>query len=820
MAQHTFSLRRSCLLLAAIATFLPDAARADAPPKIVELKVEPASLTLTGPRDGRRFVVRGKDAAGDWHDLTRSAVARVSGEAARLVDGFVEPVKDGKAEVVLTAGTLQIKLPITVSGQAAAPPISFVRDVMPILGKSGCNAGTCHGGQKGRNGFKLSLRGYDPAFDHEQIVEDLAGRRVDRKEPANSLVLLKPTQGVPHEGKFIFDEKSRYYRLLRQWIAEGCESDVDKTRRVERIEVLPQVPLLLGLRQEQQLIVLAHYGDGSSRDVSRDAVYSSSTDSIVGVDGAGLITAIRKGDAAILIRYEGQFAAVPVSALVPAPNFKWTKPPVHNYVDDLVWRKLERIKVLPSELCTDAEFLRRVYLDLLGIPPTPREVREFLADKRETQLKRRTMVDNLLERREYVDFWTMRLADLMQVNRKFLGEKGVWSFHQWLRRQILADRPWNELVYDLVTGVGGTIEAPNSAFFRIGRESTQAMENTTHLFLGVRFNCNKCHDHPFERWTYGDYYHLAAYYSQVGIRKRTRTEDEVVYERRDGGEERHPKTGAVVPPRFPFSHAGTPAQPTGTRRQQLAQWLTAKENPYFARSMANRLWSHLIGRGIIDPVDDIRAGNPPSNPELLDALTADFIAKKFSIKHMLRTVATSRVYQLSIVPNATNDDDQTNFSHARPRLLAAEQLLDTVRAATGTKNKFPNLPSGFRASQLPDPEAGRDTFLKEFGQPIRESVCDCERRNELNMGRALALVNGPLSGAVSAADGRIAALFNAKPTDQGIVEEVYLATLCRPPIAAETERCLKALAKAGNKQEFAQDLMSALMTTSAFLFNR
>jgi hypothetical protein len=791
-------------------------------PRVLELKVEPVALNLAGPRDERRFVVRGKLENGFWLDLTRAAKTTINGAAARLQDGFLVPVKDGKAEVTISFADKQVVLPVAVSGQGATPPVSFVRDIMPILAKTGCNAGTCHGAQKGRNGFKLSLRGYDPTFDHEQLVEDISGRRIDRKEPANSLILLKPTQGVPHEGKHVFDEKSRYYKLIHQWIAEGCGSDVSLTKRASRLEVLPQLPVLSGIGQEQQLAVIAYYPDGSSRDVTRDAVYTSSVETICSVSADGLVKALRKGDSAILIRYEGQFAVNPVSVLVADPNFKWSSPPAHNYVDELVYKKLQRIQVNPSELCSDADFLRRVYLDLIGIPPTPEEVRAFLGDARETQLKRREVVDKLLDRPEYVDFWTLRWADLMQVNRKYLGEKGVWSFNSWLRHQVASDRPWNETAYDLVTGVGSTVDSPNSAFFRIAREPGQAVENMTHLFLGIRFNCNKCHDHPFERWTLGDYYRLAGYFTQTGIRKGNLADDEVIFQSRDGGDMRHPKTGQVLAPQFPFSYPSVEKNPpTGSRREQLAKWLTSADNPYFARAMANRLWAYLNGRGIIDPVDDIRAGNPPSNPELLDALTADFVKNRFSIKHLVRTICLSRTYQLSIEPNATNGWDTENFSHARPRRLTAEQLLDGVRAATGTKNRFPGLPGGWRAAQLPEPATGKDGFLAQFGQPIRESPCDCERRSEVSLVQALALVNGPtLSGAVSEPGGRLAALFQKKPEDKQIIEEVYLAVLCRPPSDKELERCQKELARASNKQEWAQDLMWALLNTPAFLFNR
>jgi hypothetical protein len=791
--------------------------------QVTELKLEPAALNLVGPRDSRRFVVRGKTADGSWVDLTASAKLQVKGDCFRLDGAFVEPVKDGQGELVITAAGREAKIAVTVKDSATPAPVSFVRDIMPILAKSGCNAGTCHGAAKGRNGFKLSLRGYDPAFDYEQIVEEIAGRRIDRKEPANSLVLLKPTMGVPHEGKMAFDEKSRLYRLFHQWIAEGCVSDVPSAKRVSRIETFPQAPVLGNVGQEQQIAVIAYYPDGSSRDVTREAVYSSSNENVCSVTGEGLVKAIRKGESAVLIRYEGQFAVNPVSVLTPNPGFVWTNPPANNYIDTLVHAKLQRIKVLPSELCGDADFLRRVYLDLLGIPPSPEEVRGFLADQRETQLKRREVIDKLLDRPEFVDFWTLRLADLMQVNRKYLGEKGTWAFREWIRQQISTDRPWNEMAYDLLTGVGGTAQAPQSAFYRIAREPGQAVENATHLFLGIRFNCNKCHDHPFERWTLGNYYHLAAYFGQVGIKKGATTDEEIVYERRDGGEVLHPKTNAALKPEFPFTHPGfDPVKDSArNRREALARWMTAPENPYFAKAMANRLWAYLTGRGIIDPVDDIRAGNPPTNAELLDALTVDFIKNKFSMKHLVRTIANSRIYQLSIEPNATNADDVENFSRGRPRRLTAEQLLDSVRAATGTKNKFPGFPSGTRAAQLPDPAVGKGTFLEQFGMPVRESPCECERRNEMSLGQALALVNGPtLSAAVAEPGGRVAAIFKDKPDDKKVIEEIYLAVLCRFPTEQELARFTAVLAKSSNKQATAQDITWALLNTSAFLFNR
>jgi hypothetical protein len=788
-----------------------------------ELKVEPASLTLSGPRDGWRYVVRGRAADGAWYDLTRVAKTTLAGDCVKLVDGFLEPVKDGEATLTLTAGDKSVALPVKVTGMDRASPVSFVRDVMPILSKTGCNQGTCHGAQKGRNGFKLSLRGYDPAWDHEQIVDDIAGRRVDRKEPANSLFLLKPTQGVAHEGKLLFDERSRYYDILHQWIAEGCVNDTATARRVERIDVFPYGPVLSNIGLEQQLVVVATFPDGTKRDVTREAVYTSSSDPVLTVSPTGMVTALRKGEAAVLIRYEGQFAVNPVSVLVAQPNFKWTDPPAFNYIDELVYEKLKTIQVMPSELCSDADFLRRVYLDLIGVPPTPDEVRAFLADNRETKVKRSEVIDKLLDRNEYVDFWTLRWADLMQVNRKYLGEKGTWAFRNWIHQQVAKDRPWNEMAYDLITGSGDTNHSPASAFFRVARDPEQAVENMTHLFLAIRFNCNKCHDHPFERWTWNQYYHLAAYFGQTAVKKGAADEDEIVFDRRSGGEVKHPRTNAVMEPRFPFSVPGVDPNGSGTRREQLARWVTSKDNPYFAKSMANRLWGYLLGKGIIDPLDDIRAGNPPSNAKLLDALTADFVKHDFRIKHLLRTICNSRTYQLSIVPNATNADDKENFAKAIPRRLTAEQLVDSLRVATGTKNSFDGVPVGFRASQLPDPASGKGTLLDQFGRPVRESPCECERRNEMSLGQAMALLNGPtINDAIADPNGRVARLFKDPNAvdDRKVVEELFLAALGRPPSEKEMTIGLGALGKFPNKKEGAEDLLSQLVNSSAFLFNR
>lgn len=799
--------------------FVANSATAAEParPPITKLEVLPSSLELNGPRDERRIVVTGRSADGVAHDLTAEAVFQAATDTVSVDKaGFILPAKVGETKVLVQAAGLKAEVAVRVTG-LNPKPVSFVADIMPVLSKVGCNAGTCHGSRLGKAGFKLSLRGYDALYDYRALVDDLSGRRFNRAQPSQSLMLLKPTQGVPHEGGFLFDEKSRPYKLIEQWIAEGCR--FDKPPKAARLEVIPEKPLLQKGGQFQNQIVIAHYADGSSRDVSRDAIFKSSDFEVATVDKTGRIEAVRRGEASIMIRYEGRYLANPVTVLGNRDNYQWNNSPDFNLVDTHVNAKLRRMKILPSELCTDAEFLRRVSLDLTGVPPTPDEVRAFLADKRASKTKRTARIKQLIYSPAFVDHWTLKWSDLLLSNRKFLKEKGVWSFRNWIRSSLAGNKPYDQFAYELMTASGSSFENPPANYFRVAREPKVVMENMTQVFLGTRFMCAQCHDHPFERWTQNNYYQLSAFFADVGRKPGFAAGDEVIYKLNRPQTVTNISTGQAVDAVFPFDHAGIDNSLTD-RRKQLGQWLTSKENPFFAKSLANRYWSYFMGQGIIDPVDDIRSSNPPTNPELLDALTDDFINHGFDLKRLVELVVSSHTYQRSYRTNKWNVNDKVNYSHALPRRLSAEQLYDTIIAATGSPRSIPGVPAGFRAAQLPDPQV-RLKFLDMFGRAPRESPCECERSAKVSLGQTLNLVNGPtIANAIVHPQGLIARLVGEKADNAKMIDSVYLSVLCRLPTDDERKNGEQFFAEVGEPQEAAQDLMWALINSSAFLFNR
>lgn len=802
---------------AAAAPAKPGAASAGSP--IVALKLEPSSLSFANKRDQRKIVVTGITKAGFLVDLTPTAVLKPQGGLVKLEsDGYLTPMKVGTGAVSVSVAGKTASLPISVKSVAPSP-ISFVRDIQPILSKTGCNSGTCHGAAKGRNGFKLSLRGYDLDYDYHMLVDDVAARRINRADPDQSLMLLKPTQVVPHQGGLVFEKNSRFYGLIRQWVVEGMKSDVETTGRVSRLQVLPRNPTIPLPGQQQSLIVIAHYADGTSRDVSREARFTSSVPEVAEISDKGLVSAIRRGESAVLVSYEGQFATDEFTVLGDRTGWKWQAQPQQGYVDRLVDAKLQKIKSAPAPLCSDGDFVRRVYLDVTGLPPAADAARAFLEDPRPSAEKRAELIDKLLASPEFDDHWTYKFADLLQVNRKYLGDKGVQAFRSWIHDSIAQNKPYDKLVRELLTASGSAYEAPATNYLRVIRDTSTATENVTQLFLGVRFSCNKCHDHPFERWTQAQYYQLGAYFARVGF-KPGQPGEEFVFDRNDG-EVMHPKTGLAVTPTFPVSYGVLPTTPGEPRRQELAEWLVSPKNPFFAKSMANRIWSYYMGRGIIDPVDDIRGSNPPSNAPLLDTLTEDFVKSGFDLRHLMKVIVSSRAYQASLTPNKWNEDDHVNFSHQVARRLSAEQLLDAISQATGSPQKYDGVPLGTRAQQLADTKVAVGGFLDLFGRPARESPCECERTSEVSLGQALNLMNGAtIENAVIDPNGRVAKLVAASKDDRKLVEEVYLAAMCRLPTKVESDAALKHIGTAKDRAEGAQDLMWALINSPAFLFNR
>lgn len=711
-----------------------------------------------------------------------------------------------------------VGLLLAVTGGLCAAPVSFMKDVMPILNKTGCTSGPCHGAAKGKNGFKLSLRGYDPEFDYQALIHDLSGRRFNRVDPSRSLMLLKPTQELPHGGGLRFDTDSAYYKTIRQWITEGTEYGDPVSAQVTKLALDPPEILFEKPGAQQSLKVIAHYADGSSRDVTSIALYSSNTPTVADISDTGLIKSERKGEAAMLVRYEGKLAVVNVTVLPGKDGFPWTPLTENNYIDKFINAKLQRVKVLPSEPASDAEFLRRVSYDLTGLPPAPEETRAFVADK--TLAKRARMIDKLMARPEFVSHWTVKWSDLLQVNRTRLGDKGMWAFREWIHESLGGNKPYDQMVRELITAKGSTFQNAPANYFRFTRDPKVAMETTTQLFLGVRMVCAQCHDHPFEQWTQNQYFQLSAFFAGVGIKDGIDSAEEIIYEKREEREIKHPKDGRVMHPKFLFG--GDKITPDeADLRSALAQWLTGRDNPLFAKSMANRMWSYFFGRGIIEPVDDIRASNPPSNPQLLDALTKDFIDHNFDLRYLIRTIVNSRAYQLSYKTNEWNSDDEINFSHMSPRRLSAEQLFDGIYVATGTKPHFRDVPRDFLAQDLPDPKIGIGGFLDLFGRPERQTSCECERRSDVSLVQALNLLNGStIADAIADEDGRVAKLILSGANDRKIVEELYMAALNRQPEPKELDLAQTYLASGLNRAERAQDLLWALLNSNGFLFNR
>ena len=772
---------------------------------VAALTVEPAKLDLASKQAYEQLVVMARLASGQRLDVTRLAERTLSSAVVEISPtGLVTPKQDGTATLTLRIGGQSAEVPVSVQGSAATAAISFVRDVAPALSRMGCNAGTCHGSAGGKAGFKLSLRGYDPIFDVRALTDELAARRVNLASPDDSLMLLKPTGAVAHAGGQLTLPGEPYYEMIRGWIADGAKLDSGGPR-VAEISIAPQTPTIETVGNRQQFRVVARYTDGSSRDVTREAFIESGNNEVSIANKTGLMTSLRRGEAPILARFEGAYAATTLTVMGDRSGFTPQAHESWNKIDDLVASKWDRLKIQPSGLCTDAEFIRRASLDLTGLPPTAEEVRAFLADPRDMRLKRTELVDRLIGNKDFVEYWTNKWADLLQVNRKFLGVEGATAFRAWVRGHVERNTPYNQFVSEIVTASGSNKENPAASYFKILREPTATMENTTQLFLAVRFNCNKCHDHPFERWTQDQYYETASYFAQTKLEADPASEGKTIggtdveapkplFEKisdSNQGDVIHDRTKVVAAPKFPYSAAHHDAD-GASRRQQMSNWLTSPENPYFARSYVNRLWGYMLGVGIIEPLDDIRASNPPSNPELLDYLTQEFVRSGFDVRHIMRLITQSRTYQLSVASNPFNADDKTNYSHAVARRLPAEVLYDAVYRVMGTTTKIPGVPAGTRAAELVDSGVELPSgFFSTFGRPVRESACECERSSGLQLGPVMALVSGPtVADAIADPENELTKLVAGEADDQKLINDLFVRVLNRPASASEVQACL------------------------------
>lgn len=775
--------------------------------KITTLSVEPKNILIDTPYRYAQVVVSATLDSGDIIDVTRLVKKQVQGKGTTISKtGIVRGAINGSSKINFSINGHSAGIAVQVSNQEQDTTLSWTKDVNPVVAKMGCNAGTCHGAKDGKNGFKLSLRGYDPIYDIRAFTDDVASRRVNLASPDASLMLLKATSAVPHEGGQLTTPHDDYYKIIRSWISKGAKLE-EKTTKVAKIDVFPLNPVVQNIGSMQQMRITATYPNGETRDVTTEAVVSSGNGEVAEtVKGyPALVKVLRRGEAPILVRYEGAYAATTVTAMGDRSGFVWNDPPKFNEIDSLVSKKWLRMKTLPSEICTDIDFVRRIYLDLTGLPPTAGQVKAFLADVRPSRAKRDALIDSLIGNPEFVEFWTNKWADMLQVNRKFLAPQGAKIFREWIRKEVADNTPYDEFARKVITATGSNKDNPAASYYKILRTPEETMENTTHLFLATRFNCNKCHDHPFERWTQDNYYEMASFFAHVGLKgdpasgkskiggtavEGAKPLYEIVYQNKSG-EVKHERTGEIITPAFPYpaKHAEKKDAP---RRDKLAGWITSPDNRYFASSYANRVWGYMMGTGIIEPLDDIRAGNPPSNPELLDWLTKHFVESGFDVRELMRVICKSRTYQLSIETNKWNNDDTINFSHAKARRLPAEVLYDSIHAVTGASSRFPGVPAGTRAASLPDVGVKLpDGFLSNFGRPVRESSCECERNTDMQLGPIMALLSGPTVGnAINDPKNAISKIAKDSKDDRQMIEELFYRILNRPPAEAEIKATL------------------------------
>ncbi|HXG24351.1 MAG TPA: DUF1549 domain-containing protein, partial [Chthonomonadales bacterium] len=795
------------------------------PPKetIKALIATPKQVVLQGRYTEARVMIDGRTASGSVRDVSREVKLSVLNPKVASVDesGIVRAQADGSTTLVarLNAGPrrppLVARVPVVVRGASKSGPPRFLTDVMPILTKAGCNQGACHGAASGKGGFKLTLLGYDPELDYETITRAQGARRVTPAEPENSLLLRKPTLRVAHRGGLRFRVGSPEYRLLRDWIAGGLPGPSPKEPHVMRLEVIPSVRTL-PVGQTQRFIVLAHYSDETRRDVTAQTLFTANDETVATVTPDGEAKATGPGEGAIVIRYRGLVATACVISPFGTPWSHTARLVSHtSTMDRLVMQKLAALGLKPSGRSSDTDFLRRAYLDVIGMLPTPAEVRAFVAD-RDPQ-KRAKLINALLERPEYVDFWTMKWADLLRCSRRILSEKGMYTFYNWIRRSVAENKPWDQFVRELLLAGGSTYQEGPANFFRTANKPEELAEATSQVFLGVRIQCARCHNHPYEKWTQNQYWQMAAFFAQMKAKQGNGERELLVYAS-NSGEVKHPKTQRNVTP-CALDSSPLPATYRGDRREALVNWLTSPQNPFFARILVNRIWRHLMGRGLVEPVDDMRVTNPPSNEALLDWLAQDFVQHGYNLKYLIRSIMLSETYQRSAEPIHGNERDTRYYSHYPFKRLGAEQLMDAIASATGVPEKFNGYPAGIRAVQLPD-TAVPSYFLELFGRPARNTTCECERSDEPNLGQVLHLMNNAsINAKLSAKNGRVASLIEAKLPDARVVEELYLASVSRFPTPQEKRQATKLLARAKNRQQAAEDILWALMNSKEFVFN-
>lgn len=781
----------------------------------VELLVYPSAVDLSTSRDSQSIVCQLLFDNGVTRDVTYEVDWKIANaEIVRRGSNRLLPLSDGETNVAVTWDKFSVNVPVKVSGALTRPKLSFKNDVMPVFSKSGCNAGSCHGAARGKDGFRLSLYGFDPDGDHYRLTREMLGRRINLATPEDCMLIAKSTESVPHTGGRLIQPSSASYQTLLEWLRDGAENDSGDVPKVTSIELYPKSGLLDGPDETQQLTVIAKYSDGTDRDVTSLSYFSTNNDNAADVSQSGVVTAKNRGESFVMARYDTHTVGVDFITLPKSLSFTWGDIDEHNYIDKHVHEKLRKLRIQPSEICSDAEFIRRVYLDVCGDVPTASDVTAFVSSKNEN--KRTQLIDQLLERKEFVDLWVMKWSELLQIrSTKQVSYKSTLLYYTWLQQQIGNNVPVDQMIRDILGSEGGTFTDPATNYYQNEQDNLKVAENVAQVFMGMRIQCAQCHNHPFDRWTMDDYYSFAAFFAQVGRKRAEDPREQIVYNRRNG-EIKHPVTGAKMAPKFLGGE--TPKVKNRDRRVVLAAWLTSPDNPYFSKNLANIVWAHFFGQGIVNEVDDVRVSNPPVNPALLDELGQRFADAKFDFKTIIRDICNSRTYQLSTQTNETNESDLTNFSHAKLRRIRAEVLLDVISQITETKDKFRGLPLGARAVQIADGNTS-NYFLSTFGRAKRETVCSCEVISEPNLSQALHLLNGKSSHNKIKKGKLIARLLEQGKSPKEIVNELYLRCLARTPTENELDQILAEVNNADDKNTALQDVFWALLNSREFVFN-
>ena len=787
-----------------------------AAPALTDVQCYPTNVSLSSAKSTQRVVVQATYADGITRDVTTDASLKLANsKIARLDHANLSPLADGQTELRVSFKGRKLSIPINVSNATNQPPISFKLDVMPVFMKAGCNAGSCHGSSRGKDGFRLSLFGFDPEGDYYRLTREQIGRRINLAIPEESLIVQKGLGAVQHTGGVRFGTNSDLCKTLLTWLNAGAPKDPPEVPKVAGIEIFPKSAVLEGSNTFQRFVVRARYSNSTERDITPLTVFISNNDGTAKVADDGLVTAGQRGEAFIQARFAEFNVGAQVIVTPKNLPFKWPGVASRNYIDDAVYAKLKKLRFAPSDVCDDATFIRRASIDLNGTLPKPDDVEKFLQDT--DPAKRDKLVDQLLARKEFAELWVMKWAELLEIrtrdNRVY--PKATVLYFEWLRDQMLANVPFDQIVQKILTASESNFRNPAANYYQIEPDTLKLAENTAQVFMGMRIQCAQCHNHPFDRWTMNDYYSFAAFFAQIGRKPGDDPRETVIFDRTDG-EVNHLVTGKPMHPKF--LGGDEPEIKGDSRREVLARWLSSSQNPYFARNLANIVWAHFMGRGIIEPVDDVRISNPPSNPDLLDALAARFVDYKYDFKRVVRDICTSRTYQLSTRPNASNASDERNFSKAAIRRIRAEVLLDCISEVTQTLDKFPGLPRGARAVEIADGNTA-NYFLTTFGRASRTTVCSCEVKVDPNLSQALHLLNGKTLQSKIEDGSVVKNLIKKDQTPEQIVENLYLRCFSRKPTDDELTKLKQFIAPDSNQEQVLNDIFWSLLNAKEFVFN-